>query len=132
MAKRHVQHARQRLGHQRLAGAGGSDQQNVGLGEFDVARLLVQEDAFVVVVDRYGKFLLGFVLTDDVAVEKRLDLGRTGKPAIGRAGLFALLVFENLLANADALIANVRARIFRGRADQLLHLLLRFMAEGTA
>ncbi len=37
--ERHVQHARQRLGEQRLAGAGGPDQQDVALGELDLVLL---------------------------------------------------------------------------------------------
>src|SRR5271168_234221 len=41
-----------------------------------------------------------------------------------RRSLLALLILKNLLANAHALVANVRARIFRRRADQLLDLLL--------
>ena len=131
-SERHIQHARERLRQERLARARGTDEQNIGFGEFDFARLLVQENALVVVVHRYREFFLGLVLADDVAVEERLDLGRPGKAAIGRAGLLALLVFENLLADAHALVANVRARILRWRADELLHLLLRFMAEGTA
>ena len=94
--------------------------------------LPVQENALVMVVNRDGQLLLRFVLADHVSVEKRLDLRRARQAAIGRAGLFALLVFENLLADAHALVADIRARIFRWRADELLHLLLRFMAEGTA
>jgi len=84
------------------------------------------------VVNRDRQLLLGLVLTDNVAVKERLDLRRAGQTPVRRAGLLALLVLENLLADAHALVANVRARIFRWRTDQLLHLLLRFMAEGTA
>ncbi len=127
-----IQHARERLRQQRLAGAGGADQQDIGLGQFHVARLAVQEDALVMVVDRDGQLLLGLVLADHVAVEKRLDLRRARQPPVDGVGLFALFLFQNLLADAHALVADVRARIVRGRADQLLDLLLRFMAEGTA
>ena len=35
--ERHVQHARQSLGQQRLAGAGGADQHDVGLGQLDAS-----------------------------------------------------------------------------------------------
>ena len=84
------------------------------------------------IVDRDGEFLFCAVLPDDVAIEKLLDLRRTRKPARGRNGLFALFIFENGLANADAFVADVRARIVRGRADQLFDLFLRFMAKGTA
>jgi hypothetical protein len=85
-----------------------------------------------VVVDGDSEFLLGLILANHIAIEERLDLGRARQAAIRRARLFALLIFENLLANAYALVANVRAGILGGRADKLLHLLLRLMAEGTA
>ena len=84
------------------------------------------------IVDRDGKLLLGAVLANDVAIEKLLDLRRTGQLARGRGGLFALLIFENGLANADAFVADVSARIVRRRADQLFDLFLSFMAKGTA
>ena len=128
----YVEHAGKRLCQQGLSSARGTDQENVGLAEFDLARLLVQEDALVMVIDRNRQFLLGALLPDHVAIEKLLDFGRAGKtPSRGR-GLFPLFVFENRLADADALIADVRPRVVRRRTDQLFHLLLGLMAEGTA
>ena len=81
-----VEEARERLGEQRLAAAGGADQQDVALlsstssvpGAFTPGPgpggglLLV--DALVVVVDRDREDLLRVVLADDVVVEERLDL----------------------------------------------------------
>ena len=67
----------ERLREQRLAGAGRADQQDVRLGQLDVvaaARLLLDLDALVVVVDRDGELLLGPLLADDVLVEELLDL----------------------------------------------------------
>ena len=132
MAKGNVQHAREGLRQQRLARAGGPDQQDIRFRQLHVARLAVQENPLVMVVDRDGQLLLGFVLADDVAVEERLDFGRARQPAIDRAGLFALLLFEDLLADAHALVADVGARIVGRRTDQLLDLLLRLVAERTA
>ena len=97
-----------------------------------LARLLVQEDALVVVIDRHRQLLLGAVLPYDVAIEELLDLRRARKPARGGRSLFALLVFQNGLANADALIADIRPRIVRGRTDQLFHLFLRLVTERAA
>src|SRR5262249_45863132 len=57
---------------------------------------------------------------------------RAREPAGGCSGLFALFILENRFAHADALVADVGARIVRRRTDQLLDLLLRFVAEGTA
>ena len=77
----HREHAGQRLREQRLAGAGGADQQDVRLLQLDVlarvARLVV--DPLVVVVDRDGQLLLGPLLADDVQVEELFDLFRLRK-----------------------------------------------------
>src|SRR5262249_53760043 len=57
-----VEHAGQRLGQQRLAGTGGPDQHDVGLGKLHVAGLgAVHVDALVVVVNSYGKLFLGLL-----------------------------------------------------------------------
>src|ERR1700687_2772630 len=51
---------------------------------------------------------------------------------IDRIRLLALFFLENLFADGHTFVADVGARVVRGRADQLLDLLLRFVAEGTA
>ena len=108
--KGHFEHARKRLRQERFSRAGGPDQQNIRLRELHVARLAIQENALVVVVDGDGELLLRLVLADHVAIEKCLDLGRTRQAAVRGAGLLALFIFQNLLADAHALVANVRAR----------------------
>ena len=80
-AEGHVEDLGQRLGQQRLAGAGGADQQDVGLAELDVVDGVAGVDALVVVVDRDGEDLLGLLLADDVRVELVLDLARAGERA---------------------------------------------------
>src|SRR5712692_3610874 len=84
------------------------------------------------VVNGHRQFLLRLFLADHVAVQKCLDLRRTRQPLARWAGLFALLIFQNLLANGDAFVADVRPRKLRRRADQFFHLLLRLMAERAA
>ena len=84
------------------------------------------------IVDGDSELLLCAVLSYDVAIEKLLDLRWTRKLPRGRGGLLALFILKNGLANAHAFIADVCARIIRGRADQLFDLFLRFMAKGTA
>src|SRR5580700_4188640 len=84
------------------------------------------------IVNRHSEFLFCAVLPNDVAIEKLLDLRGARKPTRGRGGLFALFILKNGLANADAFIADVGARIVRRRADQLLDLFLSLVAEGTA
>jgi hypothetical protein len=46
--------------------------------------------------------------------------------------LFAFFFLEDLFADGYAFVADIGAGVVGGRADQLLDLLLRFMAEGTA
>jgi hypothetical protein len=51
----------------------------------------------------------------------------------GGGGSFsAAVVFEDGVADGDALVADVRARIVAGRRDQLGDGVLRFMAERAA
>src|SRR6266850_2773008 len=128
----HIEHPRKRLRQQSLARARGTDQQNIGLAQFDVARLLVQENPLVVVVYRDREFFLGAVLPDDVAIQKPLDFRWAGQLPRRRRGLLAFLIFQNRLANPDALVADIGARIVRRRTDELFDLLLCLMAEGTA
>src|SRR2546429_10002782 len=63
---------------------------------------------------------------------RSLDLRRPRKPLRRCRRLFSLLIFQYGLANADALIADVRSWIVRRRTDQLFDLLLSFVAEGAA
>src|SRR5208337_2745062 len=127
-----VEHAGKGLRNERLARARGTDQDNIGLAEFHFTGLFVEENALVVVVNGHGEFFLGAILTNDVAIEELLDFGGPGQAARGSGGLFALLVFQNGLANAHTLIADVRARIVRRGTDQLLYLLLSLVAKGAA
>src|ERR1700724_2893139 len=82
------------------------------------------------VVDGDREHTLGVVLADDVLVERRVDrLGVGDQPALGallRGGLGVL--FQDLLAEIDALIADVDA----GTSDQLAYLRLILPAEGAA
>ena len=68
--ERNIQDARQGLGQQRFAGAGGPDQQNVGFRKLHFgAALLVHLDALVVVVNRDRQLLFGGVLTNHVLIK---------------------------------------------------------------
>ena len=119
--KRNIKHFRQGLGEQCLARARRPNQHDVRLGQFHFAAVLaVHVNPFVVVVNRDGKLLLGLLLADDVFVEERLRLSRLGQ-LVGRgAGLgLGTVVFQNGIADGDALIADVGARIVGGRGNQL-------------
>ena len=95
--ERHFENPRQRLGKQRLARAGRTDQQDVRLLQFDiaVAVLLRHEDALVVVVDGDSEFLLRLILPDDVLIKPLLDILRLKKREQILTGLLAAVVFEN-------------------------------------
>ena len=95
--------------------------------------LPVHEDALVVVVDRDRQLLLRLLLPDDVFIEEGLDLLRLGQ-LVGRRGLRSrgAVVFQDRVADCDALVANVGARIVAGRRDQFGYGILRLMAERTA
>ena len=79
------------------------------------------------VVDGDRERLLGDVLTDDVLVEELVDLAGLGEFAkAGFRGLAELLL-DDLVAEVDALVADVDA----GTRDELLDLLLALATEGA-
>src|SRR3954454_352963 len=126
--ERDVQHAGECLGEEGLAGAGGPEQHDVGLLQLD--RVLVRGaglHALVVVVDRDRQRLLGVVLADDVAVEELVDL--LGLRQLVELDVRALrqLFLDDLVAEVDALVADVDP----GACDELLDLFLALAAEGA-
>ena len=118
-----------RLCQQRLAAAGGPHQQDVGLLQLHVTVGLGVGDALVVVEDRHGEHLLGMLLADDVLIKGGGDHLWVGDhPSLAtllRCG--AVVLLEDLLAEVDALVADVHTR----PGDQLAHLLLPLTAEGA-
>ena len=130
--ERHVQDARQRLRQQRLAGSRRPDQQDVGLRQLHFgAALLVHLDALVVVVDRHRQLPLGGFLTDHVLVQILLHFQRLGELMGRPVRLIVPVVLENRIADGDAFVANVRARIIARGGNQLADNVLAFMTEGT-
>jgi hypothetical protein len=125
----HVEHAGQRLGEQRLAAAGGTDHQDVRLRQLDVVgtRARAVLDALVVVVDRDREDLLRPFLADDEVVEELEDLDRLGQVLEGQLAGLGELLLDDLVAQIDALVADVDA----GAGDELLDLLLGLAAEGA-
>ena len=149
-----VQHLCQGLGQKCLAAACGSDQQDValvqacgGLVGFTLA-VPFPGEAFVVVVNGDRHHLLGGVLADHLLIQEALDLLRLGdggqggsgrstsmgscaglaclfRPMTGVALIVDQLLIKDLVAEIDALVADVNART----SDQLAHLVLRFSAE---
>src|SRR5262249_33788380 len=113
----------QGLRQQRLARAGGSDEQDVALLELHVGLLAPEADALVMVVDRDGQRPLGVLLADDVTVElfDNRPRWRVLRP-LGR-----LLFREDVVAESHALIADEDPRT----GDQLSHLAPLLSAEGA-
>ena len=132
--ERDVEHLRQRLRQVGLAAAGRAQHQDVRLGELDVllavlrlASALPHLDALVVVVHRDRQVALRRVLPDDVLVQELVDLRRLRQLVeLDLAGLGQFLL-DDLVAEIDALIADVHA----GAGDEFLHLLLALPAEGA-
>jgi len=79
--ERHVEDARQRLHQQRLARAGRTGQQHVGLRQFDVVLLGLVLEPLVVIVDSDRQHLLGMALADHVIVQHLADFLR-GRNAV--------------------------------------------------
>ena len=127
--ERHIENARERLREQRLADAGRSDQQDVRLVELDLVIARRRGvDALVVIVDRDRQRLLRVLLPDHVLVEDVLDLVRR-RDLSDRLGNLALFVLsENLVAEGDALVANVDRRAGNELPDRVF----RFAAERAA
>src|SRR5436190_5114143 len=114
----------ERLREERLAGAGRADQQDVRLRQLDVvpaARLLLDLDPLVVVVDRDRQLLLGLFLPDDVFVQELLDLLGNGEGGPGAAArLEPVVVRDDVVAHLDALVADEHRRARDELADVVL------------
>src|SRR5262249_8944640 len=130
--ERHRQQLGKGLREQRLAGARGADQHDIRLVQLDfvaAARLFLDVDPLVVVVDGDGELLLRLLLPDDVLVEELLDLLRRRQRGAGAAsGLEAVVVRDDVVADLDAFIADEDG----GPGDQLANVVLILVAEGAA
>src|SRR5439155_2025925 len=102
-----------------------AEQEDVRLLQLDVALLGAHLDALVVVVDGDGEGALRLLLRDDVVVQDRVDVLRPRQVVeVELRGSGELLV-DDLVAEIDALVADVDA----GAGDQFLDLPLALPAE---
>ena len=113
--ERHVEQPRQRLREQRLARAGGADQQDVALRELDLVVLAAGLQPLVMVVDGDREDLLREILADHVLVEDVADLVRRGQLVLVgarrlRGGAF---LADDIVAKLDALVADEHRRARR-------------------
>src|SRR6185503_13347212 len=76
---------------------------------------------------RDAQRLLGAILPDDVIIEHLLDLGRLGQGPLGRARAAIRLPFQDVVAQLDALAADVDGRT----GDQARDFVLAAAAEAA-
>ena len=121
------------LREQGLAAAGRAKQQNVRFGQLDFVAtanrggLALILNTPVMVVDGHGEDLLGLALTDDVIIEESSNLTRIRQVVEAELGRFGEFLFDDLVAEIYALVADVDARA----RNELLDLLLRLTAKRT-
>src|SRR5579884_2730943 len=125
--ERDVEDPRERLGEQRLAATGRSEQEDVRLLELNVVVLLAHLHALVVVVDRDREGALRLFLRDHVVVEDVVDVPRAGQVVEVELGRARQLLVDDLVTEIDAFVADVDA----GTGDQLLDLPLALAAEAA-
>ncbi len=136
--ERNVQPPRQGLGEVGFATARGADQQDVGLGDFDVVmvaavseaaalRCVAGLDPLVVVVDGDGEGPLGGFLANDVFLQEVEDFAGLGQFEASQIGDFRELFLNDLVAEFNAFVADVDT----GPGNELPYLLLALSAERT-
>src|ERR1051326_4029631 len=124
-----VEDARKRLGEQRLPDTRRTDEENVRLVQFDIViphRRRI--DAFVVIVDCDRQRFLRSLLTDHVLVQNVFDLLRRRDLCNGFGNLSLLVLRENLVAQSNALVADVDRRA----GDEFPDRVFRLSAERAA
>src|SRR5262249_31877856 len=103
-------------------------QQDVRLGELDIGIVVrARVDALVVPVDSDRQDRLGVLLADHVVIEEGGDLLGLGQFVELDLRRFGQLLFDDVVAEVDALVADVDA----WSGDQLLDLLLRLATEAA-
>ena len=104
--ERHVENPRQRLRQQRLARTGRTDQQDVGLRQFDVVVLGLVVEPLVVIVDGDRQHLLGMALADDVVIENLADFLRRRNPVARLHQRGLVLLADDIHAEFNAFVAD--------------------------
>ncbi len=127
--ERNVQDPGERLREEGLADPGRAEEEDVRLVELDVGVPAVGGvDPLVVVVHRDGEGTLGPLLPDHVLVQRLLDLTRRGDLGYAVRDLALFIFRQDLIAECDALVADVDRRPGNEFPDGVL----RFAAEGAA
>ncbi len=108
-----VEDPRERLREERLAAARRAEQQDVRLLQLDVVLVRRHLHPLVVVVDGDRERPLGLLLPDDVVVQDLVDLLRAREVVEVELGRCGQLLVDDLVAEIDALVADVDARARR-------------------
>ena len=129
MAKGTLSMRAKRLCQERLAATGGTEEQDVRLGQLDavLGGGRTGLHPLVMVVDGDREDLLCVLLADDVVIEELEDLPRLGEVLEGQLGGVFALLGDDVVTQVDALVADVHA----GAGDEFLDLLLRLAAEAA-
>jgi hypothetical protein len=85
-----------------------------------------------VVVHGHCQLFFDRLLPNHVLIQKFLYFQRFGDLVGGAGGSLDLVVFENGIADGDALVANVGSRILAWAGDQLAHNVLGLMTKAAA
>jgi hypothetical protein len=85
-----------------------------------------------VVVNGDGELLFGGFLPDDVLIEKLFDFERFWNFVGSTGRRLDLVVFEDGIADGNALVADVGARVVAGGGDELSDYVLALMTERTS
>ena len=104
-----VQSAGQGFGQEGFAAAGGADEQDIGLLEFDIrtGALMSVPDALEVIVDRDAENLFRLNLAHYIGVQVGVDLPRRQRFGwFEFLGRWRILFFHHLTQHADAVVAD--------------------------
>ena len=107
---------------------GRPNQSDIRFLNLDIGATARQLDPLVMLIDGDGETFLGFVLADYILIEKGFDFVGLwqGRPRGYRLSL--LVIADDLVADVDALIADVD----RWPGNEFLDFILRFTAERTS
>ena len=101
-----------RASEQRLARTGGTHQQDIALLDLHIVFVDLLQHALVMVINGYGQEALGFVLTDNVQIQKCLDLLRRRQRShrqlfVAEAGFGS--AHEKIMTGFDTVVTNQTA-----------------------
>jgi hypothetical protein len=89
-------------------------------------------DTLGVIVDSNGEFTLRRLLTDYILIKKVFNLQRLGDFMGTRGSGLRLIILKNRVADGNAFITDVGARIIARRRYQFANYILAFVTKGAS